>query len=64
MNTFSGNRYINSFEETRELARKKLPKFIFEYIDGSAGTEYGENNNRQTLKEIQLKPEILKNINL
>ena len=36
MNTFSGNRYINSFEETRELARKKLPKFIFEYIDGSA----------------------------
>ena len=62
MNTFSGNRYINSFEETRELARKKLPKFIFEYIDGSAGTEYGENNNRQKLKEIQLKPEILKNI--
>ena len=62
MNTFSGNRYINSFEETRELARKKLPKFIFEYIDGSAGTEYGENNNRQKLKEIQLKPDILKNI--
>ena len=59
METFAGNRYIYSYDETRKVAKRKLPHFIFEYIDGAAGCEFGEQRNRNWIRQIELKPKAL-----
>ena len=59
MKTFPGNRYIYSYDEARKIAKRKLPHFIFEYIDGSAGSEFGEKKNRNCMTQIELKPQAL-----
>ena len=53
METFAGNRYIYSYDEARKVAKRKLPHFIFEYIDGAAGCEFGEQRNRSCIRQIE-----------
>lgn len=53
---------IYSYDDARRLAKKRLPKMIFDYIDGSAGNEYGEAYNRSEIQRIRLQPRILKNV--
>lgn len=53
---------IYSYDDARRLAKKRLPKMIFDYIDGSAGNEYGEAYNRSEIQKIRLQPRILKNV--
>ena len=62
METFAGNRYIYSYDEARKVAKRKLPHFIFEYIDGAAGCEFGEKRNRNCIRQIELKPKALINV--
>lgn len=55
-------REIHSSEDARQQARARLPWMVFDYIDGAAGEGYGESLNRRTLRELQLQPRILNNV--
>lgn len=56
------NNDIHSYDDARRLAKKRLPWMVFDYIDGAAGTEYGEAFNRNEIQKIRLQPRILNNV--
>jgi len=43
-------------EDYRQVARRRLPKFIFDYVDGAAGDEVTMDRNRSALDRLQLHP--------
>ena len=53
---------IHSSEGARLQARGRLPWMVFDYIDGAAGEGHGEAQNRRILRELQLQPRILNNV--
>lgn len=53
---------IHSSEGARLQARGRLPWMVFDYIDGAAGEGHGEAQNRRVLRELQLQPRILNNV--
>lgn len=58
---FIGER-IQTCGDARDLARRYLPRMVFDYIDGAAGEEYGERLNRETIRALRLQPRILNNV--
>lgn len=46
-------------EDLRALAKRQLPRMVFDYIDGGAGAELTSRRNRQALDSIVLKQDIL-----
>lgn len=54
--------HIHSAQDARRIARKKLPRLIFDYIDGAAGSETGADRNRNALDQITLRPRILRDV--
>ena len=56
------NKGIHNFDDARKLAQKRLPWMVFDYIDGAAGTGHGELLNREMIRDIQLQPRILRNV--
>ncbi len=57
--------YINpryaEIDFLREKARKRIPKFAFEYLDGGCNSEVNLRRNTEEIREIQLKPVYLRN---
>ena len=53
---------ISSISDYREAARRKLPPFLFHYIDGGAYAEYTLGRNVSDLSEIALRQRILRNV--
>lgn len=53
---------IHSAEDARRLARRHLPRMVFDYIDGAAGQETGVARNRAALDAISLRPRILRDV--
>ncbi len=51
-----------SIEELRQNAKKKLPKCIFDFFDGGAEDELTLLANRQSFKDTQLTPRILRGV--
>lgn len=51
-----------SVEDFRRLARRRLPKSIFEFIDGGAGQELTLNANRSDFEKIRLLPRVLTDV--
>lgn len=50
---------IHSASDARELAKRRLPWMIFDYIDGAAGAGTGADRNRSAMDSVTLKPRIL-----
>lgn len=46
-------------DDYRALAKKRLPRMVFDYLDGGAEDELSLTNNRRTLNSIQFKPKRL-----
>jgi len=46
----------------RELARRRLPKFLFEYIDGGSYSETTLRRNRDDLAHIALRQRVMQNV--
>jgi (S)-mandelate dehydrogenase len=46
----------------RARAKRKLPKFAFDYLDGGAGTEAGLRRNEQAFEDIVFRPRALVNV--
>lgn len=53
---------IVNLEDLRRLARRRLPKIVFDYIDGGAEDELGMVRNRRSFERLQLVPRILADI--
>ena len=49
-------------EDARRLARRRMPRMMFDFVDGSAGLETGERLNRSAIEEIRLAPRVLVNV--
>ncbi|MDB5699683.1 MAG: lldD [Alphaproteobacteria bacterium] len=46
----------------RELARRRLPHFIFDYVDGGASDEVTLERNVSDLRKVQLRQRILRDV--
>lgn len=53
---------IFSLSDARRLARRRLPRIIFDYVDGSAGDEITNHLNVSQLDAIRMLPRILINV--
>jgi isopentenyl diphosphate isomerase/L-lactate dehydrogenase-like FMN-dependent dehydrogenase len=40
----------------RQIARRRLPRFVFDYADGAAGDETTMHRNRAAFAELRLYP--------
>ena len=48
-----------SIAALREMARRILPRMVFDMVDGAAGDEITMQNNERALAEIELAPKLL-----
>ncbi len=48
--------------DARELAERRLPRMIFDFVDGAAGSESTNRLNIETLDAIRLMPRVLVNV--
>ncbi|NWO07617.1 MAG: alpha-hydroxy-acid oxidizing protein, partial [Alteromonadaceae bacterium] len=61
---YSGRDYrrAQNIEELREVARRRLPNFSFEYIEGGSDDETTLIRNRDIFRGITLQPRTLRNV--
>jgi isopentenyl diphosphate isomerase/L-lactate dehydrogenase-like FMN-dependent dehydrogenase len=57
-------RNVNMLELTdlSEAAKRRLPRFVFEFVSGGAGRELALANNASQLQNIQLTPRVLSGV--
>jgi len=53
---------IFSVDDARQHARRRLPRMVFDYIDGAAGSERALARNREALDGVLLSPRALVNV--
>ncbi len=53
---------IFSIKDAIELSRRRLPKLVFDFIDGASGDEKLAEINSIALDQIRLEPKVLRNI--
>lgn len=53
---------IHAYADARQIAKRRLPWMVFDYIDGAAGEGYGEALNRKVIRDIRLQPSVLVNV--
>jgi L-lactate dehydrogenase (cytochrome) len=46
----------------RRLAERRLPRFLFDYVDGGAGEEYSMAANIEDFRRIRLKQRVMRNV--
>ena len=54
--------HIQCVEDARRAARRRLPRMLFDFIDGAAGEERASRRNREALDRIELLPRVLVNV--
>ncbi|MBT8183437.1 MAG: alpha-hydroxy-acid oxidizing protein [Eudoraea sp.] len=52
-----------SVDDLRGRARQRIPKFAFEYLDGGCNEDVNLHRNTSELREVQLKPQYLRDFN-
>lgn len=55
--------HIYTVEDARRLARRRLPRLMFDFIDGAAGDEAASERNQTAVNDILLMPRVLVNVN-
>lgn len=50
-----------SVDDLREKARKTVPRFAFEYLDGGCNSDVSLARNTSDIREVQLQPRYLRN---
>jgi len=53
---------IFSIDDARRIARQRLPRLMFDFIDGAAGNERAKGRNREALEALCLMPRVLVNV--
>ena len=59
---FAWSAALHNADDARRRARQRLPRMMFDFIDGAAGSEAGERRNRDAFMGIRLQPRVLVNI--
>lgn len=52
-----------SIDDLRKRAQQRIPKFAFEYLDGGCNEDVNLYRNTSELREVQLRPQYLRNFN-
>lgn len=55
-------RRIASVSDYRELARRRLPHFLFEYVDGGSYDEITLRRNQDDLRQISLRQRVMRDV--
>ena len=50
---------IQTIEDLRRLARRRLPRAVFDFIDGGAGLEHTLRRNQTVFEDVRLVPRVL-----
>ena len=58
-NTFNSN--YPSVDDLRNLAKRSIPKFAFEYLDGGCNDDVSLCRNTSDIRKVQLQPRYLRN---
>lgn len=58
----SGLQDAHSIEDLRQLARRRLPRGVFDFFDGGAEDETTLRANREGFERIRLRPHLLVNV--
>ena len=53
---------VSSASDYREAARRSLPRFLFEYVDGGANAEQTMKANIADLNQVNLRQRVLKSV--
>jgi L-lactate dehydrogenase (cytochrome) len=53
-----------SIDDLRALARQKLPRGVFDYVDGGAEGEWSLRRNRRDLDDVVLEPHVLVDVSI
>lgn len=51
-----------NYDDYRELARWRLPRVLFDYIDGGAGDETTLRNSRTAIQSLQLRQRVMRDV--
>ena len=62
MTNITPSKRIHSVEEARLVAKKRVPKLMFDFVDGASGDEKLCENNSKALDQIRLQPKVLRNV--
>ena len=52
-----------SIDDLRAKAKKSIPKFAFEYLDGGCNEDVNLHRNTSELRDVQLIPQYLRDFN-
>jgi L-lactate dehydrogenase (cytochrome) len=55
-------RHCHNFQDFRQLAQRRLPSPIFNYIDGAADDEVTYRRNTQSFEQCDLVPDVLRGV--
>ncbi len=53
-----------NIDELREIARRRLPRFAFDYVDGGAEDEATLRGNRQSFERLRFRPRTLNDVSV
>jgi L-lactate dehydrogenase (cytochrome) len=53
-----------SVDDLRRIARRRLPRGVFDYIDGAAEDEFTLGNNRRAFERIAFRPRVLRDVSV
>ncbi|HEX2828088.1 MAG TPA: alpha-hydroxy acid oxidase [Burkholderiales bacterium] len=53
-----------SIEDLRKMAKKRLPRCIFEYVDGAAEDGIAKEHNREVYRSLKIKNRVLKDVSV
>lgn len=51
-----------SVEEMKQLARRRLPRVVFDYVEGGLGRELGLDRNESAFRAVRLRPRFLRDV--
>ncbi len=54
--------HIFSTEDARRIARRRLPRMVYDFIEGAAGREVGVSRNEAAFDNIMLQPRVMENV--
>ena len=57
-----GPKSIISFEDAKAKAQRRLPRMIFDFIEGSAGREVAAEKNLQIFNDVYLRSKVLAHV--
>jgi L-lactate dehydrogenase (cytochrome) len=55
---------VASISDLRLLARRRVPRAVFDYTDGGAGAEFGLRRSRQAYARVEFKPRAMRDVSI